>query len=89
MKIYQIEGTGKDLIVKEKEWLWYYSQDEEIYSGVFATCEDAILDGQSLFDGEQFYIVEAQTGSLRRYLPDACDVYKQMIDNASEDSQWG
>lgn len=75
----------------EPNWHWWYSDNEERYSGPCSSREEAIEMGRDEYHGEQFIICEAFTSSYRLRvdyysLMDLFDHHNQDLDDPDGDS---
>lgn len=72
------------------KWWVADSEDAESYHGPHNTREEAIAEGESLFDGHQFYVVEADKTVMSSYV-DGESYAERIMEDLTERNEecWG
>jgi hypothetical protein len=87
--------------VGDKNFKWWAadSEDSEVYQGPYETREEAIQVGETDFDGEPFYITEADKSVMRvslnsdwfseRIMEELCENNEECFGEDGPDDPWG
>lgn len=67
-------------------WGYASSPDAEVWSGMYATREEAIDDGRNHYGGDDYWVTSGHLVPLEAVLPDADDIIETMSSRAYDEA---